>query len=267
MGLRTGPVPGAASAVRGADAIAARMKTNPTLDSLRAAWRFGLLSIGLFTANAVAGPVAVQDLAGRYEGAWANTTFGSTGKAVIGITIAGTNALINFDMDGAVFGAGDPPPIEMPGTVKGDTIVIANNGVGIFGDVTGVIDAAAGTFSATLTNIPGGFIQRVVATGTIQAGRMDLNYTVDFPGAASPTNPAHGVMGVAALPPLRISRADRDGDSLVLEWTGGKGPYQVQMRNGLATGSWVNVGSATSDLSAKVPLGQAQAGFFRISGQ
>src|SRR4051812_4766660 len=54
---------------------------------------------------------ALQDMVGRYVGAWTNITFGSTGKAVILIQISGTNATLTFDMDGQVFGYVNPPVI------------------------------------------------------------------------------------------------------------------------------------------------------------
>lgn len=62
----------------------------------------------------------VDAVVGHYEGAWTNVTFGSTGKAVVDIHVNGTAANTSFDMDGYVFGAFDPPVIQMPGVVSGD---------------------------------------------------------------------------------------------------------------------------------------------------
>jgi len=153
-----------------------------------------ILLLLLFLFSAPLAHAALPDLVGRYVGTWTNITFGSTGKAVIIIQISGTNATLTFDMDGFVFGYIDPPVISMPGTVVGNTIVIDNHGVGIFGDIKGSIDGTTGAFQTTLTNVPGGFIQDVTNIGSITNGVINVNYTVDFPGAPSATNPAHGVM-------------------------------------------------------------------------
>ncbi len=214
-----------------------------------------------------AGFGAVQDLAGRYQGFWTNTTFGSTGKAVIDIQLAGTNATILFDMDGYVFGAMDPPLISMPGLVQGSQILIDNHGTGMFGSISGTIDSANGTFSAVLGDIPGGGIQRVTATGTIGGGRISLDYEVTFPGPASPTNPAHGVMVATSASPFKITRIYRDSTVVVVEWSGGPQPCQVQTRSNVAAGAWINHGAPAAGYTARVPMDPAGKGFIRIVGQ
>lgn len=210
---------------------------------------------------------AVQDLAGRYQGFWTNITFGSTGKAVIEIQMAGANATILFDMDGYVFGAMDPPLISMPGLVQGGQILIDNHGTGMFGSISGTIDSANGTFSAALGDIPGGGIQRVTAAGTIGGGRISLDYEVTFPGPASPTNPARGVMVATSAPPFKITRIYRDGTGVVVEWSGGPQPCQVQTRTNVAAGAWINHGASVAGYTARVPLDPGGKGFIRIAGQ
>src|SRR6185312_10428488 len=98
-------------------------------------FRLKTLLLVLLCFHASFSHAALQDMVGRYVGAWTNLTFNSTGKAVIIIDITGTNATLTFDMDGQVFGYVNPPVISMPGTVVGNTIVIDNKGVGIFGDI------------------------------------------------------------------------------------------------------------------------------------
>jgi hypothetical protein len=210
---------------------------------------------------------AVQDLAGRYVGAWTNTTFGSTGKAVIEIQIAGTNATLLFDMDGYVFGTVDPPLISMPGTVDGDAILIDNHGVGMFGDIKGRIDALQRTFSATLTNIPGGSIQAVTTLGTIQGGVISLNYTVHFPRPPDFQNPAYGVMATTLVPPIRITEARREVNNMLLTWTGGLAPFQVQACSNLTSSVWGNIGATTSLRTATLAATPATQLFYRIAGQ
>ena len=58
-------------------------------------WCLAWLVLALFFAlGSAATRGAVADFAGHYEGAWTNITFGSTGKAVIDIQIAGATATI-----------------------------------------------------------------------------------------------------------------------------------------------------------------------------
>jgi hypothetical protein len=209
----------------------------------------------------------VQDLAGRYVGAWTNTTFGSTGKAVIEIQITGTNATLLFDMDGYVFGSMDPPLITMPGTVIGEVILIDNKGVGMFGDIKGSVDAVQKTLTATLTNIPGGRIQSVTNVGTIDGGVIALDYTVHFPGPPGPDNPAYGVMATTLVPPIRVTGVRRQGNDLLLAWTGGLGPFQVQARTNLTLGTWANVGLQTNVRTSTIPIGAASRCFYRVAGQ
>jgi hypothetical protein len=210
---------------------------------------------------------AVQDLVGRYVGAWTNLTFGSTGKAVIEIQINGTNATLIFDMDGFVFGMGEPPTMSMPGTVSGDVILIDNKGVGTFGDIKGRVDAAQGTLATTLTNIPGGYIQSVTNVGTIGGGVIHLNYTVIFPGAPSSTNPAYGVMGTTRVPPISITSVRRQGGNIVLAWSGGLAPFQVQTSTNLTSGIWANAGAQTSLQTWTNAVGAGNQTFYRVAGQ
>lgn len=220
----------------------------------------------MLACHAPVSHAALQDLVGRYVGAWTNLTFGSTGKAVIIIQITGTNATLTFDMDGQVFGYVNPPVISMPGTVQGNTILIDNQGVGIFGDIKGSIDGTTGAFQTTLTNVPGGFIQDVTNTGTITNGSIHVNYTVDFPGAPSSTNPAHGVMVAFLAPPIVITNVVHAGANLTMKWSGGQAPWVVQASSDLTSGVWTNYSSPPTN-SATVTIAPTGNGFFRVGGQ
>jgi hypothetical protein len=63
-----------------------------------------------------------------------------------------------------------------------------------------------------------------------------------------------------------ITSITRSGNDILLTWTGGTPPYQIQTSATLAAGSWVNVGASTTGNSAKVPAGNSPS-FFRIVGQ
>lgn len=206
----------------------------------------------------------VEPVLGHYAGAWTNLTFGSTGGAVIEINAAGPAAAIVFDMDGFVFGAFDPPVISMPGTVDGNLIHIDSKGQGLFGDILGTVDATAGTFESVLSNIPGGGISKVTAAGTIIDGTMKLAYIVEFPGPTGPQNPATGVMVVKKASTPVITSVELEGADVLIRWTGGTSPHQVQVREVLTSGDWVNHGSATPDSSARIPITTGTL-FIRVS--
>ncbi|MBU6401293.1 MAG: hypothetical protein KGS61_13340 [Verrucomicrobia bacterium] len=228
-------------------------------------WRRILPVLLVMPASLAAG--GVPDIVGRYVGAWTNITFGSTGKAVIAIQVTGTNANLAFDMDGYVFGQMDPPLINMPGTVQGDIIQLDDQGVGMFGNITGNVDATHGTLTATLTNIPGGFILQVTATGTVTNSAINLAYTVSFPGAPSPTNPARGAMSVILIPPITITQFGRQGTSLMLQWSGGQGPFTVQQATDPSLAVWSDVTAATTNTSATVPVPVGGNAILRVAGQ
>jgi hypothetical protein len=56
------------------------------------------------------------------------------------------------------------------------------------------------------------------------------------------------------------------GTNLLLEWTGGVAPYQVQTTTNLGVPSWQNLGDPTS--ATNLILSPSNAGvFYRIQGQ
>lgn len=142
----------------------------------------------------------ITDLAGVYVGSWNNLTFGSTGAARIDIAFSGPSATVTVDMDGNVFGGFDPPPIAMNGTVLGDDLVLNALALPVFGNVAGSILGASGAFTFTLSNVPGGFISIVTASGSIASGVIDLGYSVGFVGPPGPTNPASGTLTATLIP-------------------------------------------------------------------
>lgn len=102
-----------------------------------------------------------------YLGSWKNTTFGSTGALKIQLTITKTNVSGSLDLDGPVFGAGDPPAIPFSMKRKSD----GSGSLKLIGTPLGDITAgfkADGTINMSLTNIPG-FLDNATVNG-----RFDL---------------------------------------------------------------------------------------------
>jgi hypothetical protein len=63
-----------------------------------------------------------------------------------------------------------------------------------------------------------------------------------------------------------ITSITRSGNGILLTWTGGAPPYQIQTNDTLNPATWVNVGATTTGNSAVVPASGSSA-FFRIVRQ
>jgi hypothetical protein len=63
--------------------------------------------------------------------------------------------------------------------------------------------------------------------------------------------------------PVRITTVSKDAANIIITWSGGTPPYQLQRRNSLSSGSWENVGSATSNTQATDTL-SAGPMFYRV---
>jgi hypothetical protein len=70
---------------------------------------------------------------------------------------------------------------------------------------------------------------------------------------------------VAAAPPIVMSGI-LQGSNLMLNWSGGIAPYQVQQTTDLLNQAWLNLGAPTSATSVPIPTTNAAA-FYRVSGQ
>jgi hypothetical protein len=67
----------------------------------------------------------------------------------------------------------------------------------------------------------------------------------------------------APVLPLRLTTLQPAGASSILTWVGGVGPFQVQRRNAVNAGAWVNAGGSTNTRFATVDS-VGTSGFFRI---
>lgn len=70
----------------------------------------------------------------------------------------------------------------------------------------------------------------------------------------------------AAEPPLRFTRISRSAGGLDLEWTGPDGPYVLQVRSDLGSGSWQDLGAQlpATQRTVHVDTSTAPAGFLRL---
>jgi hypothetical protein len=99
-----------------------------------------------------------------YKGTWNNQTFSSSGALTIKLVLKTTNVSGFLDLDGPVFGAGDPPAIPFNTGLKADgsgKFAVAGTAIG---DIKGSFDAK-GNLKIDITNIPGGFLTRASLVG------------------------------------------------------------------------------------------------------
>jgi hypothetical protein len=73
-------------------------------------------------------------------------------------------------------------------------------------------------------------------------------------------------INVAPAPPIFASIAAGD-TNLLLNWSGGISPYQVQTTTNLAGGSWQNIGGVTAGTSLDIPAPTNTPSFYRVLGQ
>lgn len=122
-------------------------------------------------------------------------------------------------------------------------------------------DGSAWTDLGAGTRIPGGWQRTgiyIPPGGTIRA----RGYLAGALGKGS----GWFVESVIGVPGIRLSLV-RDGSEVLLNWTGGQGPYQVQQTATLGDpGSWQNVGEPVTANSLRIPLGTGNV-FLRVRGQ
>jgi hypothetical protein len=133
-------------------------------------------------ASAAINPAALAALfAGKYTGTWRNTTFGSTGSAMVEVTVdqAARTMSARFTLGGNVFGRPAPSPETL-------TIPLASGATStstLFGpvSVTAVPEGTGYKVTFSAPNVPSTRIATFTATGTVtNPASIQLTYTVTF---------------------------------------------------------------------------------------
>lgn len=86
----------------------------------------------------------------------------------------------------------------------------------------------------------------------------EINFYTVFSHPNPQDDPTVGVIVAGTV----IGPVTRNGNNLVVTWTGGRAPYTVQKRASLSTGTWIPV-TTTSDLTATVAI-DGDAAFIRV---
>lgn len=124
--------------------------------------------------------------------------------------------------------------------------------------------------SITFTKLSGPAWLSVASNGGLsgtpysaEAGLNAFAVRVADPGGLFST----ATMNLTVVPaPAIVATAVPQGDDLLLSWTGGIAPYQVQTATNLQSPVWENLGSATSSGSVLIPRTNPTA-FFQIYGR
>ncbi len=138
---------------------------------------------------------------GLWLGQWNNATFGSQGPvgvqvdviqnaaAAVGPTQNGT-ANVTVDLDGPVFGQIDPDPIVIGVNWDGEGATGSVNDTQI-GDVAVSVNADS-EIQVQITDIPGGGIESVTASGSREGNTISSAYLVNF----AQGGPANGTVSL-----------------------------------------------------------------------
>lgn len=151
-------------------------------------------------------------------------------------------------------------PFAEPGTIAGQPYyaTVATNAFDLNGD------------SLTFAKVSGPSWLTVYASGSIIGTPLSANVGVnnfvvsvaDRGGLASSAS-----FSIAVQPATPIwSTLQPSNGGLVVSWTGGIPPYDVQQTTNLAQANWFNAGSSLATNSITLPLTNSAA-FFRIKGQ
>jgi hypothetical protein len=125
-----------------------------------------------------------QSFAGAWHGTWSNTTFGTSGAVTLslGFDLPNQRATGTLDLDGSVFGLGDPPAETITGTLTPQGIVFAGTSIAL-GTYRLEINSAC-SFTGTLTGLPSVDLYSVELAGTVTASEISIAYTIYFSASA-----------------------------------------------------------------------------------
>jgi|GEM_PF-1831176 len=122
------------------------------------------------------------------------------------------------------------------------------------------LDAGEFEFDLTAFNIAGG--QQICVAALYR--KDDAGNPAPISLGQALTGPVSSAVSTGASTTLGPITVAVDGTNLKLIWTGGTPPYQVQRRDSLNAGTWVNEGAAVTTPSALVPISSSPA-FFQVT--
>lgn len=126
------------------------------------------------------------------------------------------------------------------------------------------------TDTLTFAKVSGPSWLNVAANGTLSGSAVSANtgtnvFVVSVTDSASLSNTATMNISVLAAPAM-VSSFSFQAGGLLLSWSGGIAPYQVQAATNLANPDWQNVGGTISSNSLSI-VPASDLMFYRVSGQ
>jgi hypothetical protein len=104
-----------------------------------------------------------------------------------------------------------------------------------------------------------------ILSGTPLAANLGTNiYVVSVADLGGLSNSA--TMYVNVVVPSFVANLAAQGSNLMLTWSGGNGPYQIQLTTDLSSGVWQNVGAPTNATSIVLSPSNVTS-FYRVHGQ
>jgi hypothetical protein len=130
--------------------------------------------------NVATSPDLAAAFAGQWTGHWHNATFGTSGNATLTLTpdLPAQSVEAVIDLDGNVFGAGDPPPQTLIGAFTERGLIFKGTSP-LLGTYAVSADGLC-SVSGQLTDLPNPLIASVHFEGTATTTAIALTYTIDF---------------------------------------------------------------------------------------
>lgn len=211
----------------------------------------------------VAGPAWLQVAAnGELSGAPSSTNLGANTFLVLVVDAAGLSAVTDL----RITVVADVPPsfVSNPFTAPPATIgqayaatIAADASDSAFGDVLSFTELSGPSWLTIGAN--------GALSGTPLAANLGTNvYLVSVADLGGLSNTA--TMYVDVVVPSFVANLAAQGTNLMLTWSGGNGPYQIQLTTDLSSGVWQNVGAPTSATSIVLAPTNVTS-FYRIQGQ
>ncbi len=238
----------------------------------------GLSYLGALATNATDPDLAAGDTLTFYKAAgpaWLNVATDGTLSGAASSANLGVNTFLVLVVDSAGLAAvtdlritvnADVAPVFIhnpfaaaPATIgQPYAASIANNvSDSAFGDVLTFSEISGPSWLSIATN---GSL-----SGTPGAANIGTNiYVVSVADLEGLSNNA--TMSINVVPPSFIANLNFQGSNLTLTWSGGNGPYQIQLTTNLSNPSWQNVGGLTNATSIVLTPTNVTS-FYRVQGQ
>jgi hypothetical protein len=128
----------------------------------------------------------VDPYLGEWTGTWTNTTTNTSGPASFIVEPGDDDTLrVTVDLDGNVFGAGDPPAETFVLTVGASNAVLTAQNTPTYGSLTGRLEAD-GAVIVQAENVSIGNVRAFSIDGDWRSGDIDFEVTITYVAGSTP---------------------------------------------------------------------------------